>query len=115
MKDLIVYSNYHLLFIVCHKSYKQIKLALSEVKLSKAKNLLLSVNLWYTPKLLMPLLDSNLVVKMYEEKGPKVIGVVNQLSYKKTGVHVILCFRKTDLFKAICCPNLLQINPILSM
>lgn len=44
------------------------------------RNLLLSVNLGHTLKLLMLLLDI-LTVKMYEEKVSKVIGVVNQVQY----------------------------------
>ena len=48
------------------------------------KNLLLSVNLGHTLKLLMLLLDI-LTVKMYEEKVSKVIGVVNQVQYVVRG------------------------------
>ena len=60
---------------------------------------------------LMLLLYISLAVKMDEEKVLKVLWVVYQLSYKRRGVCVILCFQKTDLFKAICHPNLLQNGP----
>jgi len=49
------------------------------------RNILLSINLGYIPKLLMLLLDISLMVTMYGEKVLKVIGAVYQLSYKRGG------------------------------
>jgi len=49
------------------------------------RNILLSINLGYIPKLLMLLLDISLMVTMYGEKVLKVIGAVYKLSYNRGG------------------------------
>lgn len=62
------------------------------------RNILLSINLGYIPKLLMLLLDISLMVTMYGEKVLKVIGAVNQLSYKRGGAACGFMLSKDRLF-----------------
>ena len=91
VKDHIVniYIAYHLLVMVCRRSYKQIDVVNICPKQKKEiimlRNILLSINLGYIPKLLMLLLDISLMVTMYGEKVLKVIGAVYKLSYNRGG------------------------------
>lgn len=115
VKDHIVniYIAYHLLVMVCRRSYKQIDVVNICPKQKKEiimlRNILLSINLGYIPKLLMLLLDISLMVTMYGEKVLKVIGAVNQLSYKRGGGASGFMLSKDRLFVSepfavqICC------------